>query len=206
MDTLLQENNPDFLDSTNMNSLTILTGTFMNLNHQVFTTIFQGWEKHCCVKISYMDYQKNISERLFEPHTLVYYDNAWYSKGFCHLKKAVRTIQLQRIQSAGLQNRTFEPNPAIIKSITLDDFLGFDKIQNVKIKVNDYVKERLQTLPMHSHQVISNDNTVLIPAICREILFPFLLSQRGNAVLLEPQFLCEEFQQELKSILEAYQK
>ena len=153
-----------------------------------------------------MDYQKNISERLFEPHTLVYYDNAWYSKGFCHLKKAVRTIQLQRIQSAGLQNRTFEPNPAIIKSITLDDFLGFDKIQNVKIKVNDYVKERLQTLPMHSHQVISNDNTVLIPAICREILFPFLLSQRGNAVLLEPQFLCEEFQQELKSILEAYQK
>ncbi len=204
VDVLLQENNPDFLDHANMKSLTILTGTFINLTPDIFMSMFNGWQNHRCVKITYMDIQKNITERIFEPHTFVYYENSWYSKGFCHLKQAVRTISLQRIQSAALLHQKFIPDPSIIESVNRDDFLGFEKIENVKIRVSDYIRERLESMPLHSMQTIDNNNIVSIPAISREILLPFLLSWQDKAILLEPEYLRTEVRQKLQETLALY--
>ena len=51
---------------------------------------------------------------------------------------------------------------------------------------------------------IQKDGIVEIPAVAREVLFPFLLSQQGDAVLLEPAELREEFKQTLQNMLAAY--
>ena len=92
VDYLLQNNNPDFLDSANMEGLNILSGLYASLEPHVFMALFQGWQSNCCVKITYADRQGELSERVMEPHTLVFYNNSWYTKGFCHLKQQVRTF------------------------------------------------------------------------------------------------------------------
>jgi len=204
VDYLLRNNNPDFLDTANLASLDILSGLYATLDPKVFMAVFNGWQNRRCVRIVYSDYEGKDSMRIFEPQTLVFYDNSWYSKGFCHLKNAPRTFALQRIREAWLLTETFEPDAGIIRSVTPDDFLGFRRIKNVKLRISDHVRERLAAAPLHSNQEFGADHTVTIPAVTREVLFPFLLAQRGGAVLLAPEPLRREFKTELAAMLEAY--
>ena len=205
VDELLRHNNPDFLDTANMASLNILSGLYAALDPKVFMAVFHGWQSRRCVRIVYADYEGKVTERIFEPHTLVFYDNSWYSKGFCHLKNDERTFALQRIRSAALLSETFEPDAALIRSVTPDDFLGFLRVRNVRLRVDGHVRERLTAAPLHSGQVIHEDNTVEIPAVTREVLFPFLLAQRGGAELLASEELRKEFKAELAAMLKPYE-
>ncbi len=204
VDYLLQNNNPDFLDTANMAGLNILSGLYANLEPHIFMTLFQGWQSNHRVKIAYADWQGELSERIIEPHTLVFFNNSWYTKGFCHLKKQPRTFALHRIKSAELLKTDFEPDKDIIESVNPDSFLGFEKVKNVKLKVKGYTLDRLKSSPLHSGQVIHEDGTVDIPAISSEVLFPFILSQEGNAVLPEPSELKQELKNKLKEMLSSY--
>ena len=202
VDYLLQNNNPDFLDTANMGSLSILSGLYANIDPDIFQTLFQGWQSNHCVKIAYADWQGELSERVIEPHTLVFFNNSWYTKAFCRLKNQPRTFALMRIKKAELQNSIFDPEQKIIDSINPDDFLGFEKIRNVKLHASSYALDRLKSSPLHTHQVILADGTVEIPAVAKEVLFPFILSQEGNVCLLEPAELKSELKSKLQKMLE----
>ena len=146
----------------------------------------------------------NISERIIEPHTMVFYNNAWYTKGFCKLKKEPRTFALHRIRKAELLTSVFTPDDAIIESINPDEFLGFEKVRDVKLKVGTMTLDRLNAAPLHSQQELGADGIVMIPAVTKEVLFPFLFSSRGDAVLLEPEDLRAELKNELQTMLKDY--
>ena len=205
VDYLLQSNNPEFLDSANMASLNILSGLYANLEPEIFMTLFRGWQNNLCVKISYADWQGELTERIIEPHTLVFFNNSWYTKAFCHLKNQQRTFSLLRIKQAKLlKYDDFTPKKEIIDSINPDDFLGFSKIHDVKLHAVKHSLERLKAAPLHSGQVIHDDGTVDIPAVAREVLFPFILSQEGNVKLLAPDTLKNELKEELQQMLADY--
>ena len=204
VDSLLQNNNPDFLDTANMEGLNILSGLYSDLEPNIFMILFQGWQSNHCVKISYADWKNELTERIIEPHTLVFFNNSWYTKAFCHLKKQPRTFALRRIKSAELMKNIFDPDKEIIASVNPDDFLGFEKIKNVKLRAASFVLDRLKSSPLHSEQVIHGDGTVDIPEVAKEVLFPFVLSQEGFAVLLEPAELKDEFKSKLKKMLADY--
>lgn len=204
VDYLLQNNNPDFLDTANMNSLTILSGLHVKADPEIFMTVFTGWQSHTCVRISYADYRGDIMERTIEPHTLVFNNNAWYTKGFCRLKGEPRTFALHRIKTAEPVKLSFTPNRAIIESVTPDSFLGFEKVQNVKLKVTGTAIDSLKASQLHTLQKIDEDGIAVIPAVTKEVLFPFVLSQHGLVELLEPADLRAELKAELEKMLNAY--
>ena len=204
VDYLLQNNNPDFLDTANMESLNILSGLYANIDPEIFQTLFQGWQTNHCVKIAYADWQGELTERIIEPHTLVFFNNSWYTKAFCHLKNQPRTFALRRIKRAELLKGDFEPSKEIIASVNPDDFLGFEKIKNVKLHADSYALDRLKSSPLHTHQIIHDDGIVEIPAVAKEVLFPFILSQEGRVQILEPADLKSELKNKLQKMLEQY--
>ena len=204
VDYLLQSNNPDFLDTANMESLNILSGLYANIEPVIFQTIFLGWQAHRRVKITYANWQGVLTERIIEPHTLVFFNNSWYSKAFCLLKKQPRTFALLRIKKAELLDSVFEPDKAIIASVNPDDFLGFDKIKKVKLRAVSYALDRLKFAPLHTQQIIHEDGIVEIPAVAKEVLFPFILSQAGHVQLLEPAGLKAELKDTLHKMLADY--
>jgi len=61
--------------------------------------------------------------------------------------------------------------------------------------------DRLKSSPLHTHQIIHDDGTVEIPAVAKEVLFPFILSQEGNVRLLEPAELKTELKRKLQKML-----
>ena len=204
VDYLLQHNSPDFLDTANMEGLNILSGLYANIDPGIFQTIFQGWQTNHCVKIAYSDWQGDLTERVIEPHTLVFFNNSWYTKAFCYLKDQPRTFALRRIRHAELLKGDFTPDKAIIASVNNDDFLGFSKIKNIKLHADEFALDRLKSSPLHSQQVIHDDGTVEIPAAAKEVLFPFILSQEGHVKLLEPLELKAELKAILKQMLSDY--
>jgi predicted DNA-binding transcriptional regulator YafY len=187
-----------------MESLNILSGLYTNLEPHIFMTLFKAWQTNHCVKIAYADWRGELTERIIEPHTLVFFNNSWYTKAFCQLKDQPRTFALSRIKSAELLNSDFTPDKEIIASINPDDFLGFEKIKNVKIQAENYVLDRLKSAPLHTHQVINQDNTVEIPSVAKEVLFPFILSYEGDVKLLEPTELKSELKSKLQKMLDQY--
>jgi len=206
VDYLLENNNPDFLDTANMDSLSILSGLYAELDNKIFMTVFTGWQEHRCVRIEYADYAGEVTERVFEPHTLVFSCNSWYSKGICHLKHAPRTFAVRRMRSAELTDAFFQPDKNIINSVTVDNFLGYAKIKNVRLRVHGPLAEQLAAHPLHTQQVIHEDGTVDVPAVTKEALFPFILSAQGDVELLAPAELRAELKQTIAKMLSAYQK
>ena len=197
-------NSIDFLDTANIGSLSILSGLHVQMDPAVFLTVFEGWQNHHCVRITYADYKGDTTERLIEPHTLVFNNNSWYTKGFCRLKNEPRTFALHRIKTAERLKIPFTPSRAIIDSVNPDDFLGFQKIRGVKLKVTGTALDSLKAAPLHSQQVIHPDGTADIPAVTKEVLFPFVLSQQGQVKLLEPAALRNELKSILMKMLEVY--
>ena len=205
VDYLLQNNNPDFLDTANIASMNILSGLYARLDPEIFMTVFSAWQQHRCIRISYADYAGNNTRRIIEPHTLVFYRNSWYTKAFCHRRNEARTFALRRVKHARLlPGDEFEPRAEIINSISPDEFLSFDKIRNVKLAADDYARDRLRSSPLQTRQTINADDTVEIPAVAKEVLFPFILSQEGNVKLLEPAELKTELKSKLQKMLDQY--
>lgn len=56
-------------------------------------------------------YRKNgadqLSERLLDPYTIIYWNNKWYVIGFCHLRSDVRSFRVDRIESLDLTEHKF---------------------------------------------------------------------------------------------------
>lgn len=204
VDQLLRTNNPDFLDTADMGSISILSRLYNTIDPDIFMTVFRGWQSRRCVKISYADYKSELSWRVIEPHTLVFFHNSWYTKAFCHRKNEPRTFALQRIKSAELLPGAFEPDRNIIDSVNTDEFFGFRKVENVRLKADAHALDSLRAAPLHSRQRIFPDGTVEIPETAKELLFPFLLSLGGGAVLLEPAALRDKFRAELAEMLKKY--
>ena len=120
------------------------------------------------------------------------------------MKNQPRTFALRRINKAELLKSSFEPSKDISSSVNPDDFLGFEKIKNVKLYADSYALDRLKSSPLHTHQIIHDDGTVEIPAVAKEVLFPFILSQEGNVRLLEPADLKAELKSKLQKMLDQY--
>ena len=72
------------------------------------------------------------------------------------------------------------------------------------LHADSYALDRLKSSPLHTHQIIHDDGTVEIPAVAKEVLFPFILSQEGNVQLLEPADLRSELKSKLQKMLEQY--
>ena len=60
------------------------------------------------VKLNYHAWNDQRTVRLVDPYGLVYRAGFWYAPGYCHLREAVRTFRLDRIEAVELLEDGFE--------------------------------------------------------------------------------------------------
>ena len=86
---LLSTNNPELRDRSFVRQLSLHSAQSTGVKPEIFMPVFKAWQKHHLLKIVYHDRDREPTERVVEPHALVYYENLWYIKTFCHLRNAV---------------------------------------------------------------------------------------------------------------------
>lgn len=150
------------------------------------------------VWLSYRSWQGGASEREVDPYGLVYYNEAWYVAGYCHLREAIRTFRLDRIAELSLQETSFIRPPT------------FDTLAHVEMAIastpGDYavevvletsLKEAREKIPAWLATLEETPAGVLMRAQAREPLgLPwlahFLTGLGWPLVVKEPSELREE--------------
>ena len=203
VDEILKGNNPDFLDTTLINSLLVFAESGATDISAIFPVVFEAWQQHRYLKILYDDKQGNPpTERIIAPHVLFLYDKEWRLKAYCTLRSAPRTFVISRIVDIKILDETFEPDMKIIKSVSRDNIVSYKPVFNVKIRLFGSARKFAEANLMHTRQTLqkepNRDSWIFsIPAVPAEIIVPWILSQGGDAVPLSPQSIVEAVQEKL---------
>ena len=190
VDEILKGNSPEFLETALIRSLKVFAGAGAVETSPVFPVVFEAWQKHRRLRILYDDQRGGLQEREVDPHVLFLYLREWRIKAFCHLRNAPRTFVIDRIRTAHMMPETFTPDRAIIDSVTPDTVVSYAKLRNVKIRLAGDAPKFAKASRMHSKQKIGKERDgswmFRIPEVSAEVVVPWILSQKGEAVPLEP--------------------
>lgn len=196
VDYLLTYNNPDFLEQTQIDSLVVIPSNRSPIDEKIFMPLFHAWQNHEVCHIFYQGSKKAISERDFEPHTLIFYDGVWYSKGFCHSSEESRTLVLPRMQSVVPTGVYFESDPHIIQSATEEALFNPETVNDVLVVCDEYLSNIIQTRPLHMSQEITNLGNggceIRVKSMSKYRLLTWVMHQCGRATLLSPQNIIEQ--------------
>lgn len=143
VDTLLAVNDKGMDEKAVLLSLVAL-GSRAAVKPGVFRVIFDAWQKHRCVKVSYSPVTEVESERLIEPHALAFYEGNWYVKALSRAKngKAVpvgqrrtSTLALHRIRDAEATDLVFKPSQKIIDAVNRREIFDFPLVKDIRLRL-----------------------------------------------------------------------
>lgn len=196
VDFQLTTNNPDFLDTAFVKSLIVSSGLKVNIRPEVFLNLFDAWKEHCKVRIVYSDVSDKETERVIEPHALVFRDSAWFVKAYCCLREGPRTFAVHRIVGAEILDENFAPDVDIINSVEAGSLFTYDSFQDIEILCNNTILNFLQEKPLHKNQKIERHDdktfTLKIPDMAKHEAVQMILYQVGDAKALKPIELVQE--------------
>jgi len=208
VDFQLTYNNPDFLDTAIINSLTVIPGLKTSINAEIFMTIFNCWQNHEVVEITYRNINDVESVREIEPHALVYYGCSWYTKAKCLLRDEIRSFAIHRIVAATKKGSYFEPDSKIINDLNEDKFLDYDEVKDIKIICDNDIKNFIEATPLHKDQSTEkfNDKQLLltIPAMVEHELIQWVLYQAGMAEIKSPTEMRQKVQAAAQKIAQKH--
>ncbi len=210
VDFQLTYNNPDFLDTAIINSLTVIPGLKTNINAEIFMTIFNCWQNHEVVEITYRNINDMETLREIEPHALVYYGSSWYTKAKCLLRDETRNFAIHRIVAATAKDESFIPDSKIINDLNEDKFLEYDKVENIEIICNNSIKNFIEATPLHKDQItekLNDEQTILkLPSMVEHELIQWVLYQAGVAEIISPKEIRQKVQAAAQKIVQRHNK
>ncbi|MCP4177933.1 MAG: WYL domain-containing protein [bacterium] len=196
VDMQLAGNNPDFLDTTALETFITASGIEVEIKPKVFKVIFTAWEYHNSVNIEYKTIDGSTSKRFIDPHIITYYEGAWYVKSYCHLRNEIRVFAIHRIINAELSDKEFELDESIAHENIKGHPFNFKTINDIEIwcsnEIAGYVIERSKS--QNQKIKVNEDGSVNVyikSASPREIL-EWVLSEGGCAKIIKPQILVDE--------------
>ena len=152
--------------------------------------------------IDYRNSRDERSQRVIEPHAIVFYDMQWSIKAFCPDKGKWLTFLVSRIDRAYRQEEKFIPSQKEIDSITPDNYYSFPSAGNVKIRLTRRGLQFAKSHPLRSTQSVTAKDMATyilsVPDISTEEMLHWTLSQvPGDAIPVEPQTMVDAFKEAL---------
>lgn len=196
VDNLLARNNPEFLDKAQIDSLVILPENRTKIDADIFMNIFYAWQNHNYCHIEYLDSRGNASERDFEPHALIFLDGVWYTKGFCLVRKKMRTLALARMTGVTVGEKTFKVDPVIIRSTQEDEIFDQEMVENAVVHCDEYLTKLLSVRMLHPEQKVKllpdGSSELHVKKVSRLKLITWIMHQCSRAALLSPSSAVSE--------------
>ena len=190
-DNLLTENNPEFLDTATVDALIVASGLKVNIDSEIFKTVFEAWQLHKTLDLVYHSVADDVTERTIEPHVLVYQNSSWFIKARCLLRDEVRTFAVHRIKEAEINDSNFDLDTDIIEQVRNGQLFDYHKIKDIKIHCEQALRPYVIDKSLHSRQKIERHAdgsfTVTIPDATEYDIISWVLAQAGKATLQTPK-------------------
>jgi predicted DNA-binding transcriptional regulator YafY len=102
------------------------------------------------VHLHYRSWDGEESERDFDPYGIVFNEGFWYTAGYCHVRRDLRTFRLDRITSLESNEHTFErPEEFDVLTHVLSSLFSREGTEQVEVL--------MKTTLEHARQVTSPD-------------------------------------------------
>ena len=190
---------------------TVFSPPCTKIHPEIWDRVFESVRTQNQLEIVYQSPGKQPSKRLFDPYHALRYDGDWYVTGQCHQRRAIRTFSLSRIQQATRSGQFFTiPKSFDFKQITGSRFgvhWGGDE-QLVKIQFSEKTAPYIEERDWHPSQRIRTnaDGTIhLLLTVNHTLeLKRWILSWGKDALVIEPQKLRDEIEDEMTKTLQGY--
>lgn len=155
--------------------------------------------------------REEASVRKLDPYHLHLWEGSWYVIGYCHLRCAVRTFALDRVQEIRILDEKFRVPP----DFKIEDYLrncwGIERGAPARVQIRfdahqaRWIRERIWH-PSQSLRELSEGRLLMEVEVAgwREIK-QWVLGFGAHAEILEPAELREEIRREIMAMTEVYQ-
>ncbi len=89
-----------------------------------------------------------ITERVYDPYSVIQYEGRWYVVGYCHLREALRTFRLDRVDKVSLLDTAFTAPPDFdALGYMLDSFQAIPDRWDIEALLEIPIEEARRRLP-----------------------------------------------------------
>ena len=174
----------------------------MTVSDEVFNVVFDAWRTCHRLLIDYRNSRDERSQRVIEPHAIVFYDMQWSVKALCPDTGKWRIFLVSRIDRAFRQEEIFTLSQREIDAITPDNHYSFPSARGVRIRLTRSGLQFAKSHPLRTTQTVTAkdmDTYILsVEDISTEEMLRWTLSQvPGDAIPVEPQPMVDAFKEAL---------
>ncbi|SDT16629.1 Predicted DNA-binding transcriptional regulator YafY, contains an HTH and WYL domains [Paenibacillaceae bacterium GAS479] len=162
-------------------------------------------EQQRLITISYENRLGQFSERILEPHRLIFKENSWYLFAFCREKEGFRFFKLSRILSASLLDETFEFRE--VPHHFLENSFSETKLIPVLLRIHRSIKSAIADRFADFKLLETQDEYLIveIPFMPDSYGYKFLLGLGTDCECLAPEHVRQEVYQQIRSMLHLYE-
>ena len=167
--------------------------------------IQKGIEENKKLFVKYHDRNGEITERLIEPHVIVFKQGLWYVYAYCHLREDFRFFKTGRIEHATISNQTFTRRDLSKTELPLDFWHTNVEAKEVVMEIDKkYLSDVEEWLGIENVKKVNGKHVANVKLPFDNGLVMKIMSYGSGIKVLEPQELKNQIKNCAKSILENY--
>ncbi len=167
------------------------------------------------VEIEYRtSHEEESRQRVIDPYGVIYWNNKWYTIGFCHLRNEIRSFRAERILQINRTQMTFQrPEAFSAKEFFLQNLLpdlaNKDRVVSVVIRGRAEALDDLSIhwfLGHHLKERTPNQAVFILEEGVMNGYVPYSLLSYGRAIeIIEPESLKKRLAVIASELMEYYQ-
>ncbi len=168
-------------------------------------TIQQAVEENKKLLINYHDRNGSKTERIIEPHVIVFKQGLWYVYAYCHLRNDFRFFKTGRIEYANVLNETFERKEIKKENLPFDYWTDSVIAEEVVMEIApDCLSDVQEWLGVENISTEKGKFIARASLPYEQGLITKIMSFGAGIKVLSPKKLIEKQKEFAKTILENY--
>ncbi len=155
--------------------------------------------------IRYHDRNGEVSERIIEPHLIVFKQGLWYVFAYCHLRNDFRFFKTGRIENATILKENFIRRDLSNMELPLDFWHNIENTVDVSMEIEkNYLSDVEEWLGIENISVINDKHVANVKLPFDNGLVSKIMSYGGGIKVLEPKELKDKIKKCAQDIVSKY--
>lgn len=159
------------------------------------------------LSIKYHDRNGKVTERVIEPHVIVFKQGLWYVYAYCHLRNTFRFFKTGRIEYATILNETFMRRDVNKADLPLDFWHNSVETEEISIEINKNVLSDVEEwLGIENVEKIKDKYVANVRLPYDDGLVMKLMGFGNNVKVVSPQKLKDKILNQVAELTELYKQ
>ena len=169
------------------------------------TVLEQAIDECAKLLITYHDRKGKISERIIEPHVIVFKQGLWYVYAYCHLRNEFRFFKTGRIEKATILKEKFIRRDLSKMDLPLDFWHNSTETEKISIEIDEKILSDVEEwLGIENVEKINGKYISTVDLPYDDGLVMKLMGFGNGIKVIEPQKLKDRILSTAEDLIKAY--